>query len=111
MSRRRFFVDSFQNGFAVLSGEDAQHLARVLRAEPGRQYEISDNRSVYLAEVTEASAREVRFRLLEPVVSSLPAVQVTLFASLIKFDRFEWLVEKATELGVAVILPVAAARS
>ena len=111
MARRRFFVDSFENGFAVLRGDDAKHLARVLRAEPGQQYELSDTRSLALAEVMEASAGEVRFRLLNPIPLPPPSMQVTLVASLIKFDRFEWLVEKATELGVAAILPVSAARS
>jgi 16S rRNA (uracil1498-N3)-methyltransferase len=38
-------------------------------------------------------------------------VRLTLFAAIVKFDRFEWLVEKATELGVAAIVPVNAARS
>ena len=111
MARRRFFVDSFENGYAVLRGDEAKHLTRVLRAEAGQQYELSDNRSVCLAEITQVSPLEVRFQLLEPVESPPSPVRVTLVASLIKFDRFEWLVEKATELGVATILPVGAARS
>jgi 16S rRNA (uracil1498-N3)-methyltransferase len=111
VARRRFFVDSFENGFAVLRGDDANHLARVLRAEPGQQYELSDNRSACLAEIVEAGSREVRFRLLQTVESPAMTVRVTVVASLIKFDRFEWMVEKATELGVATIAPVAAARS
>lgn len=111
MARRRFFVDSFEGGFAVLSGDDAKHLARVLRAGPGQQYELSDNKNVRLAEITQVSPGEVRFRLLDRVLSAPSPVRVTLVASLIKFDRFEWLVEKATELGVAAILPVAAVRS
>jgi 16S rRNA (uracil1498-N3)-methyltransferase len=111
VARRRFFVDCFENGFAVLRGDEAKHLTRVLRAEAGQQYELSDNRSVCLAEITQAGPSEVRFRLLEPLESTAPPVRVTLVASLVKFDRFEWLVEKATELGVAAILPVAATRS
>jgi hypothetical protein len=51
VARRRFFVDSLQSDFAVLSGDDAKHLARVLRAEPGQQYELSDNQRVCLAEI------------------------------------------------------------
>jgi 16S rRNA (uracil1498-N3)-methyltransferase len=111
VSRRRFFVESFENDAAVMRGDDAKHLARVLRAEPGQQYELSDNHSVRLAEIVQASTWEVRFRLLDALESAPPALRVTLVASLIKFDRFEWLVEKATELGVAAILPVSAARS
>ena len=47
------------------------------------------------------------FRVVEPVESRELPVRVVLFASLFKFDRFEWMVEKATELGVAAIVPVA----
>ena len=111
MARRRFFVDSFETGFAVLAGEGAQHLSRVLRVQPGQQFELSDSSSVYLGEVTDVSSRQIRFRLLEPIEAREPAARVTLLASLIKFDRFEWMLEKATELGVEAILPVAAARS
>ena len=111
MARRRFFIDHFEENSAVLSGDDAQHLARVLRAEAGQRFELSDSRSVRLAEIAEINSRKVRFRLLEPIDAPLPPVRVTLIASLIKFDRFEWMIEKATELGVEGIRPVAAARS
>ena len=111
MSRRRFFVDCFRDGFAELAGDDARHLARVLRAEPGQRFELSDNRSVQLAEVAEVSPRRVRFRLIETVAEAAPVARVVLVAALIKFDRFEWLVEKATELGVTEIVPVEAERT
>jgi 16S rRNA (uracil1498-N3)-methyltransferase len=94
-----------------MRGEDAHHLARVLRAQPGQVYEISDGQGAYLAEITEARPALVSFRVLEPVDSKTPSVRVTLCAALIKFDRFEWLVEKATELGVARIVPVETTRS
>jgi 16S rRNA (uracil1498-N3)-methyltransferase len=111
VARRRFFVNTFENGFAVLRGDDARHLARVLRAEPGQKYEISDNRTAYLAEIVHAGPAEVRFHLLDPIDLAPLALRVTLVISLIKFDRFEWLVEKATELGVSEIRPVSASRS
>lgn len=111
MARRRFFVDSIRDSAAVLAGEDALHLARVLRAEPGQRYEISDNVGVYLAEIESVSKSRVVFRVLEPVPTIDPSVEVTLLAALFKFDRFEWMVEKATELGVARIVPVVAERS
>jgi 16S rRNA (uracil1498-N3)-methyltransferase len=110
MARRRFFVDTVRNGQAELSGEDARHLTRVLRVEPGERYEISDNRRVYLAEIETARKDEVVFRILEPVPPRPLPVRVALFSALIKFDRFEWIVEKATELGVESITPVETAR-
>ena len=111
MARRRFFVDEVRHGAAEVAGEDAHHLTRVLRVEAGQKYEISDNRRVFLAEVQEARKSRVVFRLLEPVESPGAPVAVTLAAALVKFDRFEWVVEKATELGVEAIVPVEAERS
>lgn len=111
MARRRFFVDSIHNGTAELTGGDAHHLARVLRAEAGRQYEISDGATVWLAEVVEADGGRVVFRAVEPVAAARAPLNLTLCAALVKFDRFEWMIEKATELGVACIVAFAAART
>lgn len=83
----------------------------MLRVEPGQRFEISDNGAVYLAEIAEARGDRVVFRVEAPVDSPPPPVRVTLCAALIKFDRFEWIVEKATELGVERILPVEATRT
>ena len=111
MARRRFFVDAVRGGLAELRGDEARHLTRVLRAEAGVRYEISDNQSAYLAEIAEARGDRVVFRVLEPIASPDLPVRITLVAALIKFDRFEWMIEKATELGVERILPVETARS
>lgn len=111
MARRRFFVDAIHAGTAELRGDEARHLSRVLRAAPGQVYEISDNRSAHVAEIVESKPDRVVFRILEPIPSPPPPVGITLCAALIKFDRFEWIVEKATELGVDRVLPVETARS
>jgi 16S rRNA (uracil1498-N3)-methyltransferase len=111
MARRRFFVDAVQSGRARITGPDAHHLTRVLRVEPGQQFEISDNHSVYLAEVESARKDLVSFSVREKVASVQPVVYITLLASLIRFERFEWMLEKATELGVARVVPVEAERS
>src|SRR5215469_4701717 len=109
--RRRFFVDEIHSGKAEILGEDARHLTRVLRVEVGQQYEISDNKNVYLAEIEMARKEHVVFRATEKLAAPHPTVQVTLCASLIKFDHFEWMVEKATELGVTTFVPMVATRS
>jgi 16S rRNA (uracil1498-N3)-methyltransferase len=103
-------VEAVRDGAAELRGDDARHLTRVLRVEPGQKFEISDNRQAYLAEIVQARGERVAFRILEELPSTAPPLRVTLCASLIKFDRFEWIVEKATELGVESILPVETAR-
>jgi 16S rRNA (uracil1498-N3)-methyltransferase len=111
MARRRFFVDEVHNHHAELVGEEARHLSHVLRVEAGQKYEISDNSNVFLAEVEMARKERIVFRTLEKLPVSDPAVRVTLLASLIKFDHFEMILEKATELGVATIVPVEAIRT
>ena len=111
MARRRFFIDSIHGGIAELRGDEARHLTRVLRVETGQRFEVSDNQQAFLAEIEEARGERVVFRILEPLASPPLPVRVTLCAALIKFDRFEWIVEKATELGVESILPVETTRS
>lgn len=111
MARRRFFVPEVRRGAAELTGSDAEHLVRVLRAQPGQVYELSDNRDVYLAEIEIARKSGISFRIIEKLKPSPAAAQITLVTALIKFDRFEWLVEKATELGVSSIQPFEAVRS
>jgi 16S rRNA (uracil1498-N3)-methyltransferase len=111
MARRRFFVPEVRRGAAEITGQDAEHLVRVLRAEAGQVYEISDNHDVYLAQVQTARKSAVSFQILEKLSLPPATVRVSLLAALIKFDRFEWLVEKATELGVATIQPFEASRT
>jgi 16S rRNA (uracil1498-N3)-methyltransferase len=111
MARRRFFVDAIRGGAAELRGEEARRLTRVLRAEPGQRYEITDSHQAWLAEIAEARGDWVVFRVIEPAPSPEAPVRVTLAAALIKFDRLEWMIEKVTELGVERILPFEAARS
>jgi len=111
MARRRFFVERVREQHAVLSGESADHLRRVLRARPGDRYELSDNRNVYLAEIEGFGRGQVLFRVLEELPAEKPPLGVVLQAALIKFDRFEWIIEKTTELGVERIVPVITARS
>lgn len=111
MAWRRFFVPEVRRGTAELTGPDAEHLVRVLRAEPGQVYELSDNQNAYLAEIETARKSVVSFRIIEKLEPPAASVQVKLVAALIKFDRFEWLIEKATELGVWTIQPFEATRS
>jgi 16S rRNA (uracil1498-N3)-methyltransferase len=109
--RRRFFVDEVRSGHAEISGDDARHLTRVLRVEVGQRYEISDNRNVFLAEIETARKEQVVFRTIEKLPAPAKEARLILCAALIKFDHFEWMIEKATELGVALIVPVIATRS
>jgi 16S rRNA (uracil1498-N3)-methyltransferase len=111
MARRLFFVREIRRGTAELTGADAEHLVRVLRAEAGQIYEISNNRQKYLAEIETARKSSVVFRVLEELPPPRERAVVRLYPALFKFDRFEWMVEKATELGVDSVECFEAVRS
>jgi 16S rRNA (uracil1498-N3)-methyltransferase len=109
--RRRFFVEEFAMGSAILRGEAAHHLGRVLRAETGQLYELSDGHLVWLARTESVGRAEIRFSLVEPLPAPVAPVRIELFLAIVKFDRFEWALEKATELGAEEIAPLATDRS
>jgi 16S rRNA (uracil1498-N3)-methyltransferase len=108
--RRRFFVERFADNAATIEGDTAHHLGRVLRAQPGQHYELSDGSKVYLGRIETVGRDRVDFALEEEIPSYQLAVETTLLLSIVKFDAFEWALEKATELGVSTIVPLAAAR-
>ena len=109
--RRRFFVEKFDGQRALVSGDRAHHLGVVLRAQVGQLYELSDGARVSLGRIEKVARDAVEFALLEELPANDPALRTTLLLSVVKFDSFEWAIEKATELGVSEIVPLAAARS
>ena len=109
--RRRFFVERFDGRRAVLRGDAAHHAGRVLRAEAGQLYELSDGQQVWLGRIEHVRRDGVEFALLELLPQPALGLQIGLLLSIVKFDRFEWALEKATEMGAAEIHPLAAARS
>jgi 16S rRNA (uracil1498-N3)-methyltransferase len=114
--RRRFFIEQFEANSATLRGERADHLGRVLRAEPGQLYELSDGARVWLGRIERVALSKrgdshVEFALIEPIAAGEPSLKIQLLISVVKFDRFEWCLEKATELGVTSVVPLAAART
>lgn len=94
-----------------MEGEAAHHLGRVLRARPGQLYELSDGTSVWLGRIDVVERERIEFALLEKIAAREAALRSTVLLSVVKFDAFEWALEKATELGVTRIVPLAAARS
>jgi 16S rRNA (uracil1498-N3)-methyltransferase len=114
--RRRFFVEKFESGSAVIAGETAEHIARVLRAEIGQLYELSDGKRLWLARIEQVKGSKrgqeaIEFSLVEEIPVTPVRFAPELLIALIKFDRFEWCLEKATELGAARIVPLIAART
>jgi 16S rRNA (uracil1498-N3)-methyltransferase len=110
MTRRRWIADEWDETSASLRGEQAAHLIRVLRAQTGMECDMVAGDRVWRAVISGVSGDAVRFTLLSEVVAE-PALPVTLLLSVFKFDRMEWIIEKATELGAERFIPMTARRS
>ncbi len=110
MTRRRWIANRWDAASATLTGDQALHLARVLRAQPGMRFDVVAGEHLWHAEVSSASEDEVHFALLTELDRELP-LPLTLLLAVFKFDRLEWAIEKATELGVARMVPVLARRT
>jgi len=123
MTRRRWIADDWTiskttaaPGTASLSGDQAAHLARVLRAQPGQIYDLVAGGFLYRAEITRVdfgsgpNDARVLFTLHEELESDA-ALPLHLLLAVFKFDHMEWAIEKATELGISRITPILARRT
>ena len=88
----------------------AEHLARVLRAQVGQEFEVVAGDVVRRGVVESADNACVRFSLHERLeaAASLPLIVAL---SIIRFERMEWAIEKLTELGIKQLVPLIAQRS
>jgi 16S rRNA (uracil1498-N3)-methyltransferase len=110
---RVYFPDPIVNGRAVLSGPEAHHLSRVRRAREGAPVELFDGRGrAFLGRIESVDRNrvEVAIESTSPGRPE-PGVELTLATAVPKGDRFDWLVEKATELGVRRLVPILTERS
>jgi 16S rRNA (uracil1498-N3)-methyltransferase len=114
MTRRRWIAETWDAATATITAAQAEHLVRVLRAQPGMEADVVAGGRVFHAEIAAVNRNgersEVRFNLIAEAEAE-PALPVTLALSIYKFDCMEWAIEKATELGVAAIAPVIARRT
>ena len=110
MTRRRWIADQVSGNHAALTGAHARHLAQVLRAHIGQEFEISTGTDVRLGRISNIQPDRVEFELGNPVgrANGLP---ISVALSIFKFDRMEWAIEKCVELGVARIIPLITART
>lgn len=112
----RFFVspDQIRDTTVILRGKDHHHLVNVLRKGPGDEIAVLNGKGeeylVRIAEVT--AAQEVYGAIVKKVERQTePRVKITLVQSLPKADKFEWILQKNTELGVSRFQPVFTERS
>ena len=113
---RRFFAGKNNiaaNEIVIDDPGDVHHITNVLRLKTGAVIEISDSEDFeYSAEIISASQNCVRARILDKnKFAGEPDINITLFQSVPKQGKMESIVQKSTELGVSVIIPVFTART
>jgi len=109
MTRRRFFIppDRIRNGIAILTADQAHHLRSVLRLRAGDDVELFDGEGNAYSGKVERHESEVRVTALERIpLLERHGARLILAPALIRMERFEWLLEKGTELGVDRFLPL-----
>ncbi len=108
---KRVHLANPRPGPLSVEGEPFHYLARVLRVKPGEALQVFDGvNRVFEARVASVGDAALTLELGEPRESA-GALPVWLLQGLPKADKFEWVVQKATELGVAKVVPVVLERS
>ena len=109
----RFFIDGAADGRAYIAGADALHIAKALRKRPGEALTLCDGKGTDFEGVLETvTDRQVTVRITASRPSQAePTLAVTLYQGLPKGDKMDWIVQKAVELGVTAVVPVATRRS
>ena len=109
----RFFIDGTADGRAYIAGADALHIAKALRMRPGEALTLCDGKGTDFDGVLETvTDRQVTVRISASRPSQAePTLAVTLYQGLPKGDKMDWIIQKAVELGVTAVVPVATRRS
>ena len=109
----RFFIDGAADGRAYIAGADALHIAKALRMRPGEALTLCDGKGTDFEGVLETvTDRQVTVRITASRPSQAePTLAVTLYQGLPKGDKMDWILQKAVELGVTAVVPVATRRS
>jgi 16S rRNA (uracil1498-N3)-methyltransferase len=113
VSDRCYCSDPPIQGLLYLKNEEAKHLIRVRRFNIGDRVEVFDGRGGrYQTEIQSTSKDGVRLAVLSgPAFEPRARCQLTLATAVPKGERFDWLVEKATEIGVDRVVPLISERS
>jgi len=114
MSHPRFHLPAaaWTSPHLTLTGDEAQHCSRVMRKQPGDSIEIFDGAGrVAACEITHVSKSEVQAKITAETRIEPFQTAIHLLPALIKAEPFEWLLEKAVELGAASIQPVVTERA
>lgn len=107
MNFHRFYCEVVNQPVTELAGMEARHLAQVLRLAVGEKVELFDGKgAVAIATIKNANGKKATLQVEDLKVFPKSATQIILAVSVAKGERFDWLIEKCTELGVDRMVPV-----
>lgn len=111
---QRYFLNNtqFQGDGAIITGDDAHHMSRVMRMEPGDQIIVcNEDKACHFATIKQMNGQEIEVTLDSVIEAQteLP-IEVTIAHGLPKGDKFEWVIQKATECGATNFMPVSMER-
>lgn len=111
----RFFIEPHAvcGNEAVLTGEDVQHIAKVLRLRAGDEVTLCDGaKTEYTARIDSVEKERITLCILETAASKTEsAVEITLYQGLPKAGKLETIIQKCVELGIGKVIPFDAERS
>ena len=115
MTKHRFFIskEQIRNESVFLTGDQARQIHNVLRLRQGDKIYVLNNEGwEFEVKLLSSKPDQVTGRLVNRwQVESEPTIRLTLFQSRLKQDKFEWVLQKGTELGVASFIPMITERS
>jgi 16S rRNA (uracil1498-N3)-methyltransferase len=110
----RFFItpEQVRDPYITVTGDDLRHIRTVLRKQPGDLLTLLDGQGrEYTVRITAIEKAEIDTEIVEQRTRDLPAVRVTLGQGLPKSDKMDFIVQKATELGVSSLVPLITERT
>jgi 16S rRNA (uracil1498-N3)-methyltransferase len=110
-----FYTEDISSGKTslILNEETSKHIVQVLRMQAGEQMRLTDGKgNLFVAEIIDANKKKCLVKILAATTEQEPVKKITIAISLIKNNsRFEWFLEKATEIGVTEIIPLLCTRT
>ncbi|MEO6355214.1 MAG: RsmE family RNA methyltransferase [Ferruginibacter sp.] len=110
-----FYTDTIKTGAVqfVLGEETSRHAIQVLRMQAGEQLLLTDGKGhLFTTEIIDDNRKKAIVKVLSEAAQTAPEKKITIAISLVKNStRFEWFLEKATEIGVTEIVPLLCSRT
>ncbi len=110
-----FYIETIQENISsiILNEETSKHIVQVLRMQNGEALQLTDGKgNLFSAEITDNNRKKCSVNIIQTSSTKLQTSNITIAISLVKnASRFEWFLEKATEIGVTEIIPLICTRT